>query len=102
MLCREVGGAPIMDSHQVVATAHGIGGEATIEQYDGDPGAPESGHDPLVHLVLGGGQLERRKEDSGDLLRYVLVTELFGNLLSLLTLSNRISPEQGMLAGQRE
>ena len=55
---------------------------------------PVCGYDAIVDRILRRGKLKRRKEDTGDLLFYILVTEVLGLLLLLRGLAHGMTPEQ--------
>src|SRR5882757_1923381 len=89
----------VIDADQIVLRAHRIGRVAPVQQNHRDAGPIESDHDAVVDGILRGRELQWSKEDPGDLLFNILLTELFGLPLLQRGVAHRMAPQQGVRFG---
>ena len=89
-------GSPIVDSNQVVFGAHWVRRITSVEQDDFNAGTMECRDNAVVDYIFFVCEFERRKENTGDLLREVLVTKVLSLLLLLGSLAHGMAPKEGV------
>ena len=96
MLGYEKTRSSIVNSDQVVFGPHWVRRITSVEQDDLNAGTMEGRDNAIINYIFFVSEFERRKENTGDLLREVLVTKVLSLLLLLGSLAHGMAPKEGV------